>query len=46
MLYRIKHLSLQKIYVSDAYYFNYTKIRANSDDDLPLEKPLNTENIY
>ena len=46
---RINYLSFRKIDILDAYYFNYTKTRVNSDDDLPLEKNIKLEkchNIY
>ena len=42
---RINYLSFRKIDILDAYYFNYTKTRVNSDDDLPLEKTLNSKNV-
>ena len=31
--------------ISDVYSHKYTKIKMNSDDDLPLEKPLNMHNV-
>ena len=42
---RINYLSFRKIDILDAYYFNYKKTRVNSDDDLPLEKTLNSKNV-
>ena len=27
--------------ISDVYSHKYTKTKVNSDDDLPLEKPIN-----
>ena len=41
---RSKYLICQKCHVSDVYYHNYMKIKTNSDDDLPLEKSLSTQN--
>ena len=35
---RIRYLITEKSNLSDAYSHEYTKIKINSDDDLPLEK--------
>ena len=34
-----------KINILDVYSHKYTKIKINSDDDLPLEKTINMQNI-
>ena len=31
--------------ISDIYSHTYTKTKINSDDDLPLEEPLNIRNV-
>ena len=41
---RIMYLSCQRIGISDAFYYNYTKIRVTSYEDLALEKTLNIQN--
>ena len=42
---RIRYLIMLKRNISDVYSHKYTKIKMNSDDDLPLEKPLNMHNV-
>ena len=34
-----------KINILDVYSHKYAKIKINSDDDLPLEKTINMQNI-
>ena len=34
-----------KCKISDVYYHKFTKIKINSDDDLPLEKMVNVHNV-
>ena len=38
------YLSCQRIDISDTFYYNYTKIRVTSYEDLALEKTLNIQN--
>ena len=35
----------QKSSISDVYSDKYTKININSDDDLPLDRSLNMQNV-
>ena len=41
---RKKYLILKRN-ISDVYFLKYTKIKINSDVDLPLEKNLNIPNV-
>ena len=41
---RKKYLILKRN-ISDVYFLKYTKIKINSDVDLPLERNLNMPNI-
>ena len=41
----IRYFVMLKINIADVYSHKYTKAKIKSDDDLPLEKTLNTHNI-
>ena len=41
----IRYFALLKINIADVYSHKYTKTKIKSDDDLPLEKILNTHNV-
>ena len=42
---RIRHLITLKSNISNVCSHKYTKTKIHSDNDLPLEKALNTENV-
>ena len=42
---KIRYLVKLKSNISDAYSNKYTKIKINSDHDLPLKKKLNMQNL-
>ena len=39
------YLIMLKSNISDVYSHKYTKIKINSDNDLPLEKTINMQNV-
>ena len=45
IFYRIRYLIMFKSNISNVYSHKYTKIKINSNDDLPYEKVTNEDNV-